>query len=253
MNDTPDPARHPSENPSGDSSGDQPPGDWGVSPAMDSPAAPPLGFRAALEHFGVSLDMGLDHPLKEYCRVLWEWNAKLNLTRHDTFEKFVARDLVDTMQLAEHIPRGQNVLDVGSGGGVPGMVLSIIRPDLNVTVCDSVTKKANALAGIASELNLPLRVAHARAESLLEVASYDVLTARAVGPLTRMLTWFEDRWDSIGQLLLIKGPKWVDERGEARHHGKMKGLELRKLAQYPIPGCAWNGVILSIQPKNRGG
>src|SRR5213083_1476536 len=92
--------------------------------------------------------------LNKYCRLLWDWNTKLNLTRHTDYEKFVGRDLVDTLQLAAHLRQDEEVLDVGTGGGVPGVVLAVIRPDLKVTLCDSVGKKARAVESIIQELGL---------------------------------------------------------------------------------------------------
>ena len=56
--------------------------------------------------------------LARYCELLWDWNERINLTRHTTLEKFVTRDLLDTMQLAQLIDQEEAVLDVGSGGGV---------------------------------------------------------------------------------------------------------------------------------------
>ena len=83
--------------------------------------------------------------LERYCELLWEWNEKINLTRHTDYEKFVARDLVDSLAFAEFLEPGEKVLDVGSGGGVPGVVLAIVRPDLKVSLADSVGKKAKVL------------------------------------------------------------------------------------------------------------
>jgi 16S rRNA G527 N7-methylase RsmG len=68
--------------------------------------------------------------LDNYRRQLWAWNERLNLTRHTTLEKFVSRDVVDSHQLSNLLQRGERVLDVGTGGGVPGVVLAILRPDL---------------------------------------------------------------------------------------------------------------------------
>ena len=189
--------------------------------------------------------------LEEYCQALWDWNGRMNLTRHTNYDLFVARDLVDTLQLSSVLAEGERVLDVGTGGGVPGLVLSIIRPDLDVTVCDGVQKKAKAVGDIASRLTLPISVAHARAEEILEITSFDSLTARAVGPMVKILRWFDEHWDSIGRLLLIKGPKWIEERGESRHHGLLADKELRKLAEYDVPGTEWQSVILSISPAGR--
>ena len=56
--------------------------------------------------------------LERYCELLWQWNEKINLTRHTDYERFVARDLVDSLAFAEFLKPGEKVLDVGSGGGV---------------------------------------------------------------------------------------------------------------------------------------
>ena len=82
--------------------------------------------------------------LEAYCGALWEWNTKINLTRHTDFDLFARRDLLDTVRLANHIEQGEEVLDIGTGGGVPGLVLAIIRPDLTVSVCDGVAKTSSS-------------------------------------------------------------------------------------------------------------
>ncbi len=105
--------------------------------------------------------------MDQYCRLLWDWNEKLNLTRHSGYEKFVARDLVDTLEFSKIVAQGERVLDVGTGGGVPGIVLALIRPDVHVTLAESVGKKARAVEDIARALGLASPVHHGRAEELL--------------------------------------------------------------------------------------
>ncbi|MCA9265896.1 MAG: 16S rRNA (guanine(527)-N(7))-methyltransferase RsmG [Planctomycetales bacterium] len=188
-------------------------------------------------------------PLAAYCELLWEWNQRMNLTRHDTYEKFVSRDLVDSLQLAACLEAGEEVLDVGSGGGVPGIVVAILRPDIEVSLCESTGKKAMALDDMVQRLKIPVPVYHDRAETVLEDLRFSTVMARAVGPIDKMLGWFQNHWDSIGRLLLIKGPKWVEERGTARHLGLLRDLDLRRLASYPMHGTSSESVILSIAPK----
>ncbi len=191
--------------------------------------------------------------LEKYARLLWDWNEKINLTRHTTYEKFVARDLVDSLWLEKFLDAGERVLDVGSGGGVPGIMLAIVRPDLELSLCDSVAKKARVAEDIVHQLELPIRVHHSAAQDLLKSNRYDTLVARAVAPIAKLLTWFNPHWDAFNQLLLTKGPAWVEERGEARHRGLLHELAIRKLATYPLPGTESQSVVLAIGPKELAG
>ena len=189
--------------------------------------------------------------LDRYCRALWEWNTKLNLTRHTDYEKFVTRDLVDTLQLAAHLQEGEHILDVGTGGGVPGVPLAILRPDLDVELCDATGKKAKAVGAILDEIELDLNVWHAKAEELLKAHRFHTLTVRALSRLDRILEIFAPAWYAFDRLLLIKGPAWIEERGEARHFGRLTNLALRKLADYTNPGMEHQSVILQICQKKR--
>lgn len=188
--------------------------------------------------------------LDAYRGLLWSWNEKLNLTRHTTLEKFVTRDLVDTLELSKLLPEGERVLDVGSGGGVPGLPLSILRPDLDVRVCESVGKKANVLADIIDQLELPVTVYAARVEAVVDQAAetprFDTLIARGVAPLWKFMFWLRPHHQGWGRLLLIKGPSWTNERGEARHRGLMKGYDLRRLGEYTTPRTEAVTTLLSV-------
>ncbi len=204
----------------------------------------------ALKRHQLELPADQVQRLDRYYRLLWDWNTKLNLTRHTDYEKFVGRDVVDTLQLAAHLREGEEVLDVGTGGGVPGVVLAIVRPDLKVTLCDSVAKMARAVEAIVKELGLEVPVMPFRAEELLEDTRYDALVIRAVGPLWKLLAGFKPHWHSFRRLLVIKGPKWTEELTEARRRGLMKDLQLKTVAEYAMPGAEGKSVVLKIWPKN---
>lgn len=206
-------------------------------------------LRDALSRHQIELTDEQIELLDRYCHALWDWNEKLNLTRHTDYEKFVARDVVDSMQLERFLDSGERVLDVGTGGGVPGVILAIVRPDLEVTLCDSVAKKAKVVKDIVHQLQLDVAVYHAPAQEVLATQRFDTLVARAVAPLVKLLRWLSDRWEAFDRLLVVKGPAWVDERGEARHLGLLNHLDLRKVAEYPLPGTESSSVILSVRPK----
>jgi 16S rRNA (guanine527-N7)-methyltransferase len=185
----------------------------------------------------------LDH----YRRLLWSWNERMNLTRHTTLEKFVDRDVVDSYELTKLLDRAERVLDVGTGGGVPGLVIAILRPDLSVSVCESTQKKARAVEAMVADLGIPVRVFPNRAEEVLEITTFETLIARALAPLAKILAWLEPHWDAFDRLLLIKGRSWVEERSEARQAGRMRGLELRKASTYETSGTGAESVILSLR------
>lgn len=203
-----------------------------------------------LSSIGLDLTYEQVDLLDRYRQLLWSWNERINLTRHTTMEKFVYRDVFDTQQFSLLLDQNERVLDVGTGGGVPGVVLGILRPDLSVSVCESTLKKARAVEDIVAQLGAKVPVFPTRAEEVLEVGTFDTLIARAVAPLHKILFWMQPRWDAFDRLLLVKGPSWVEERGEARHRGLLRGLELRKVAEYQTPESGAESVILSIRREN---
>jgi 16S rRNA (guanine527-N7)-methyltransferase len=188
---------------------------------------------------------------ERYCQLLWDWNQKINLTRHTNYSLFVSRDVLDSWHLAQQLRQGERVLDVGSGGGVPGILIAILRPDLEVSLSESTGKKAKVLESLVRDLALKVTVYASRAEAVLAERSFDVVTARAVGSIARVCQWLQGRWPAIGRLLMIKGPQWIEERGEARHLGLLKSLELRKVDSYPMPGTTSESVILKLWPKGQ--
>lgn len=208
-------------------------------------------FKAALDQFGYQLDDAVAEKMEAYVQLMWQWNEQLNLTRHDTWEKFVGRDLRDCLQLEKLIRSGEDVLDLGSGNGIPGIPLAIMRPDVNVSLAESVGKRAKVLDEMVADLNLPIAVYEARGEDILDDFRFTTLVNRAVGSIRKLCTWIEPHWGSIDRMLTIKGPKWVDERGEARHYGILNNLELRVVASYPLGEGESEGVILQIWPKGR--
>jgi 16S rRNA (guanine527-N7)-methyltransferase len=210
---------------------------------------PDENLANALARHGIELPADRIERLEQYCALLWEWNAKLNLTRHTDHEKFVARDLVDSLAFSRFLGPNERVLDVGSGGGVPGAVLAVLRDDLTIALCESVGKRAAALGDIVARLGLSIPVLHARAEDVLVQQRFDTLTVRAVARLAKLLEWFRPHWNSFHRLLALKGPSWLEERGEARHRGLMRDLALRKLLEYPLPGTQSNSVLLQISRK----
>lgn len=208
-------------------------------------------LSAAMAKYQIELPGEHVARLDQYCRLLWDWNQKLNLTRHDTYDKFVSRDLVDSLAFAEFLQLGETILDVGTGGGVPGVVLAILRPDLKVSLSESVGKRANAVAEIVGAMELNVPVYSTRAEEVLNDVPFNSLVIRAVARMEKLLRWFRPHWHRCDRLLILKGPTWVGERGEARHLGLLRNVALRKLKEYTMPETDSQSVLLQICPQDR--
>lgn len=213
-------------------------------------------LAAACQALGIAVPAAAVPALTAYCMALWSWNERLNLTRHTDLERFVSRDVGDAVAIAPHLARGERVLDVGTGGGVPGVLLAILRPDLHVELCDSVGKRARAVAEIVRAIGLDLPVHAAQAQSIVAARAagatrFDTLVVRAVAPLVKLLRWFEPLRTQFGRLLVVKGPRWTEEQGEARAAGLGRHLVVRPIGTWPLRGTDNESVLLEIH--DRGG
>lgn len=211
-------------------------------------------IAAECDRLGLGIPPDPVQGLAAYAASLWLWNERLNLTRHTDVEKFVSRDVADAAAIALQLARGEHVLDVGTGGGVPGALLAILRPDLRVELCDSVAKKARAVREIVRETGLSLPVHEAAGQAVVKAAAargerFDTLVVRAVAPLVKLLSWFEPIAGDFGRLLVVKGPRWEEEKGEARHKGFAKKVMVRRIAAWPIRGSDNESVLLEIRPR----
>ncbi|MFA7337705.1 MAG: 16S rRNA (guanine(527)-N(7))-methyltransferase RsmG [Candidatus Obscuribacterales bacterium] len=150
-----------------------------------------LRLHPALD--GLELDEQCWHLLDRFCGILRAYNEKVNLVANTTPEVLVNRHILDGLTVVSNIYKSKmttgKLIDIGSGGGLPAMVIAIACPNLAVTMVDSVGKKVKFLSDASQELGLVNnRALTARAEELArekgERASYDLVTARAVGTLT---------------------------------------------------------------------
>jgi 16S rRNA (guanine527-N7)-methyltransferase len=136
-----------------------------------------------------------------------------------------SRHLANCAVVSELIPAGSRVVDVGSGAGLPGVVLAIRRPDLRVDLVESLQRRVDFLSDAIAELGLAgqLRVVRGRAEEpavLGATGAAEVVTARAVAPLDRLVAWCLPLLAPGGRLVLIKGRSAADE--VARHRNALR-------------------------------
>jgi 16S rRNA (guanine527-N7)-methyltransferase len=155
--------------------------------------------------------------LERYRALLADWNERLNLVGPATLPVFWDRHAYDSWQLLALAPDAHRWADLGTGAGLPGVVLAVFlkdRPGVEIHLVDSLGKRCRFLAEVAAELALPAVVHNARAESLK--LSVDVVTARACAPLTKLFGYAAPYLSRGARGLFLKGEQAQAELEAAR-------------------------------------
>ena len=156
-----------------------------------------------------------------YESLLVKWNRKINLVSPAAAKDFWGRHALDSWQLTALLPDNfDNLLDLGSGAGFPGIAMAIACKQNGhgkVMLVESAGKKAAFLRTVIRELNLPAKVWADRAEAMTP-QHYDVITARAFAPLPRLLTYAHPFWGEGTTALLLKGQGAQEELTQAQNN-----------------------------------
>lgn len=160
--------------------------------------------------------------LSRYAAMLVEWNEHINLTAITDAAGVSEKHFVDSLLILDQVPlaKGASLIDVGTGAGFPGMVLAIARPDLRVTLLDSLNKRALWLLLVSEELGIRNVICrHGRAEELAAMPevreSFDYATARAVARLDVLSEYCLPLVRKGGTFIACKGPAGEQELAEA--------------------------------------
>lgn len=215
-----------------------------------------LDLRARLAAAANTLSLELtDHQLDRliaYLGLLSKWNKVYNLTAVRDPEAMLTQHLVDSLSVIPPLRRyaaGQplRVMDVGSGGGLPGVVIAICDPTIDVTCVDTVGKKAFFIAQVAAELGLPnLHAEHSRVEQL-KIAPFDVITSRAFASLADFTEWTRMHLKPGAVWAAMKGQHPAEELEELRR--RAPELAVFHVEQLDVPGLNAQRCLLWIRPE----
>jgi len=160
---------------------------------------------------GVELSEGQHAQLLAYLALLIKWNKAYNLTAVRDPDEMVSRHLLDSLSVMPFI-HSERWLDVGSGGGMPGIPLAILHPDKQVTVLDSNGKKTRFLTQVKMELKLDnLQVIHKRVEEYQPAQPFTGIVSRAFSSMENFTNWTRHLGDEKTQWLAMKGLHPADE------------------------------------------
>jgi 16S rRNA (guanine527-N7)-methyltransferase len=212
-------------------------------------------FQTELQRMAEQLALPLDDAqctaLGSYLALLQRWNATYNLTAVRDPAQMLTQHLADCLtviaplqrHLAAH-PDAKRLLDVGSGGGLPGIVIAVLCPALDVTCVDTVGKKAAFIRQVAAELKLRnLHGEHARVEAL-KVPAFDVVTSRAFASLPDFISLTRERLAPGGHWMAMKGKHPEDEL-----HGLPQDINVFHVEQLAVPGLDAERCLIWMKPR----
>jgi 16S rRNA (guanine527-N7)-methyltransferase len=154
--------------------------------------------------------------LEEYAALLATEGVTRGLIGPREVPRLWDRHLINCGLLAPLVPADARLADVGSGAGLPGLVLAIVRPDLRVTLVEPMARRVAFLEEVRDRLGLEtMHVVRERAEQWPDPPRFDVVTSRAVAPLAKLLAWSMPLVSETGVLLAMKGSSAADEIAEA--------------------------------------
>jgi len=151
--------------------------------------------------------------LLDYLALLNKWNSVYNLTSVRDPMQMMTLHLLDSLAAVPAFEGAKNVLDVGAGGGLPGIVLAIARPDMQVSMIDTVHKKTAFLTQVKAQLGLAnVTVYTMKVQELAVAQLFDVITSRAFADLSDFVNWSGHLLAEGGQYIALKGTAPQDER-----------------------------------------
>ena len=229
-----------------------------VSQAAAVRAEQETKIRGMIEQLGIACDAATAERIVRYHELLADWNTRMNLTGDTDFDTSMDRHYADSLAPLGHeelFPQGASLIDVGSGAGFPGLPLAIARPDLKVTLLDSLMKRINFLSAVVEELGLEnVNLVHARAEDggrdekLRE--TFDIAVARAVAPLPVLCELLLPFVRVGGRMICYKGPSAAEEWQAGEKAAKMVGAGGITSIPVTIPSQPdWQHCVITCEKK----
>src|SRR5699024_10416192 len=216
-------------------------------------------FINTLKDKGIELSAVQIGQFKTYYKMLVEWNEKINLTAVTEIEEVYLKHFYDSITplFYADIDEGARLCDVGAGAGFPSIPMKIIRPDLKITIVDSLNKRINFLNELTAELGLDkMHLVHDRAETFGNHKAdarhmFDVVTARAVAQLNVLSELCLPLVRTGGQFIVMKGRKAQEELDESKFALDVLGGEMTAVHQLSLPQEESDRYIIIVEKKRK--
>lgn len=214
-----------------------------AAPPVTPPSTPPL----AAEVFGAALPRA-----EAYVARLAGDGVTRGLIGPREVPRLWERHVLNSAAVAEAVPQGARVVDVGSGAGLPGIPLGLARPDVTLTLVEPMARRVEFLAETVAELGTSWRVVRGRAEErpvIATVGPVDVVTARAVAPLPRLVAWCRGLLGPGASLVALVGARALDEL--PRMLPELEAAGMRDIRPRAV-GADWGAAATTVVVMTRG-
>lgn len=212
-------------------------------------------FKELMCSYGEQIDIEFDdkqlNQFYEYMNLLLEWNEKINLTAITAPEEIILKHFIDSLTINRYIEQNRSIADVGTGAGFPGIPLKIYRPDLKVTLVDSLNKRINFLNEVIYKLNLEdINTVHSRIEDFGKDKKYrekfDYVTARAVANLATLSEYLIPISKIEGKCICMKGNDIKEEIDCSKNAINLLGGKVDKIDCFELPNSDISRNIIII-------
>ena len=204
------------------------------------------------EKMNIALSGEQADELIAYADLLVEWNEKINLTAITDNEGIATKHFLDSLSAITTGYVNGRVIDVGTGAGFPGLVLKIAKPEIKLTLLDSLNKRVSFLRTVSDNLNLTgIEFVHARAEDAGKNAEYrgkfDTVVSRAVANMAVLSEWCLPFLKIGGYFLALKGPLADEELKDAKRAISILGGKIEDVKEIEIPFTELNHKIIIVK------
>jgi 16S rRNA (guanine527-N7)-methyltransferase len=229
---------------------EEPPG-----PDVPAPSLKVLRTAMAWAFDGEDVEDSLLDAYAEHARLLLDYNRKVNLTAILDPKEVAAKHYLDSWRLSQYMSLlGRRVLDLGSGGGFPGLPLALAEPNASVCLVESSSKKAAFLQGCVSALGIKnCSVYDGRCEELLVTERCDIVLARAVSSVRENVRTLRKVRHSLKEYVMLKGASWSREVRAGEREAERLGFHLNTVFEHELPGeMGKRGILVYRAPGGHG-
>lgn len=206
-------------------------------------------LAAGAQTYGINLTAEQLDKFERYQKTLLDWNTRMNLTAITEPKAVADRHFIDSLLLlkAVDLPHGAALADIGTGAGFPAIPAAILRPDLRITLVDSLQKRLRFLEALCAELGIQAEFVHGRAEDLGRNEEhrerYDIVTARAVARLRELSEWCLPFVRTGGIFAALKGGEVEEEVQEAAAAIRILGGKQEQAEHFTLPDGSERTII----------